>query len=151
VKDLYAILEVSRTASPEVIRAAYRAIAKRFHPDNNETGDRAKFLVCKEAHDILTDEAKRAVYDAQTNGHHSNGHQANGHQPQSRPVWKNGIGWVIVEDPGPYPGDPPIQYPQGPQPFPGQSLEDMMREAAAGIGQNVIEMFLYNLRTGGRR
>lgn len=152
MKDLYAILEVSRAASPEVIRAAYRSLAKRYHPDNKDTGNPAMFRACKEAHDVLTDPAKRVIYDAQTNGHSGHAAEQNGpSMPQGRPVWVNGRGWVIVDDMGPYPNDP-IQ-PQYPQPYPGQGYEEMMRQAAGGIAHSLADRIVDEIVSGmmGRR
>jgi curved DNA-binding protein CbpA len=150
VKDFYTILEVSRAASPEVIRAAYRSLAKRYHPDNKDTGNPAMFRACKEAHDVLCDVAKRALYDAQTM-HTANGHTQHAAEPQGRPVWVNGRGWVIVDDMGPYPNDP-IQ-PQYPQPYPGQGYEEMMRQAAGGIAHSLADRIVDEIMQGmmGRR
>jgi curved DNA-binding protein CbpA len=98
MRNLYEILEVSSTATPEVIRAAYRTLAKKLHPDGSK-GEKEKFLALKEAHDILMDPEKRAMYDAQFPGANGNA-QAQYRQaqqpPQGRPgqVWVNGIGWV---------------------------------------------------------
>ncbi len=64
-KSLYDILGVSRTASEEEIRSAYRRLAKRYHPDFN-AGDRAAERMFKRvsaAYEILGDRDKRARYD----------------------------------------------------------------------------------------
>lgn len=60
---LYDTLGVARTASPDIIRAAYKAQAKRFHPDAPE-GDGKKFALITEAYTVLLDPGKRARYDA---------------------------------------------------------------------------------------
>lgn len=63
--DYYAILGVSRTASAEEIKKAYRRQARKYHPDVNP-GDKAaeeKFKKISEAFDILGDPEKRKVYD----------------------------------------------------------------------------------------
>jgi DnaJ-class molecular chaperone len=65
-QDLYQILNVKRTASHDEIRAAYRKLAKEFHPDRNP-GDKAaeeKFKRISAAFDILGDPEKRRRYDA---------------------------------------------------------------------------------------
>jgi len=59
----YEILEVSEFASVETIRAAYRSLSKRFHPDNKKTGNAEKFRLIGEAHECLTVEEKRKAYD----------------------------------------------------------------------------------------
>ena len=65
IKTYYEILEVSEFASVETIRAAYRSLSKRFHPDNKKTGNEAKFKLINEAHEHLTDETKKKEYDAE--------------------------------------------------------------------------------------
>jgi DnaJ-class molecular chaperone len=64
-KDYYKTLGVSKTASESEIKAAYRKLAKQFHPDRNP-GDHAaeeRFKEINEANEVLTDQAKRKLYD----------------------------------------------------------------------------------------
>jgi molecular chaperone DnaJ len=63
--DYYAVLEVARTASDEDIKAAYRKLAMRWHPDRNNGSKEAeeKFKDLTEAYDVLRDPQKRAAYD----------------------------------------------------------------------------------------
>ncbi|MEJ2726734.1 MAG: DnaJ C-terminal domain-containing protein [Deltaproteobacteria bacterium] len=64
-KDYYKILGVSKTASPEEIKKAYRKLALQYHPDRNE-GDKAseaKFKEISEAYAVLSDSEKRKKYD----------------------------------------------------------------------------------------
>jgi molecular chaperone DnaJ len=64
-KDYYETLGVSRDASPDDIRKAYRRLARKHHPDLNP-GDKAaeeKFKELSEANEILGDEKKRKMYD----------------------------------------------------------------------------------------
>ena len=58
----YDVLQVQRTAMPEVVRAAYRALAWKFHPDRGESSDR--MVAINAAWQILGDPARRAAYDA---------------------------------------------------------------------------------------
>ena len=61
----YVVMGVEKTASAEVIKQAYRALAKKYHPDLNPgdpTGN-AKFLELKEAYDILSNDQRRAQFD----------------------------------------------------------------------------------------
>lgn len=64
-RDYYDVLGVSRTASDDELKKAYRKLAMRHHPDRNP-GDHAAeeaFKECSEAYEVLTDAQKRAVYD----------------------------------------------------------------------------------------
>ena len=64
-RDYYEILGVSKTASDDEIKKAYRKLAVKYHPDKNP-GDKeaeAKFKEINEAHDVLSDKQKRARYD----------------------------------------------------------------------------------------
>ena len=64
-RDFYEILGVSKTASQEEIKKAYRKVAMQYHPDRNP-GDKAaedKFKEAAEAYEILNDADKKAQYD----------------------------------------------------------------------------------------
>ncbi|MES2649978.1 MAG: molecular chaperone DnaJ [Bacteroidota bacterium] len=64
-RDFYEILGVSKTASAEEIKKAYRKVAMQFHPDRNP-GDKSaedKFKEAAEAYEILSDADKKAQYD----------------------------------------------------------------------------------------
>ncbi len=64
-RDYYEVLGVSKTASADEIKKAYRGLAKKYHPDMNP-GDKeaeAKFKEVNEAYDVISDDAKRAKYD----------------------------------------------------------------------------------------
>lgn len=72
-RDFYEILGVTKTASADEIKKAYRKVAMQFHPDRNP-GDKAaeeKFKEAAEAYEILSDDNKKAKYDRY-------GHQAFG-------------------------------------------------------------------------
>jgi molecular chaperone DnaJ len=63
-RDYYEILGVSRNASKEEIRSAYRKLARQYHPDVSKEPDaEAKFKEINEAYQILSDDEKRARYD----------------------------------------------------------------------------------------
>jgi len=60
-KDYYDVLGVSKTASANDIKKAYRKLAKEYHPDKG--GDEQKFKEISEAYETLSDEQKRSNYD----------------------------------------------------------------------------------------
>ncbi|WP_310643115.1 J domain-containing protein [Limnohabitans sp.] len=64
-KDLYAVLGVAPTAAPEVIRAAYRALALRHHPDRHAHSaiDGSVMAELNKAYDVLSCPESRRVYD----------------------------------------------------------------------------------------
>ena len=64
-RDYYDVLGVSRDASPDDIKKAYRDLAFKHHPDKNPDDESAveKFKEATEAFEILSDETKRAQYD----------------------------------------------------------------------------------------
>src|SRR5688572_33424037 len=61
--DCYEVLQVNPTAESETIHRVYRLLAQRFHPDNKETGNDARFREIHESYVTLSDAAKRAKYD----------------------------------------------------------------------------------------
>ncbi|HTV07389.1 MAG TPA: molecular chaperone DnaJ [Acidobacteriaceae bacterium] len=63
--DYYEVLSVSRTATDQELKAAYRKMAMQYHPDRNPGDHHAeeKFKECSEAYQVLSDPEKRAAYD----------------------------------------------------------------------------------------
>ena len=64
-RDYYEVLEVTKTASGEEIKKAYRKMALKYHPDKNpgDTVAEEKFKEAAEAYEVLSDSNKRARYD----------------------------------------------------------------------------------------
>jgi curved DNA-binding protein CbpA len=62
-RDYYEVLQLSPNADSETIERVFRLLAKRYHPDNNRTGDTEKFNLLSEAFRVLSDPEKRAAYD----------------------------------------------------------------------------------------
>jgi len=86
-KDYYATLNVPRTATEKEIRAAFRKLARKHHPDVNQ-GDKAaeqRFKEINEAHEVLGDPEKRRKYD------------------ELGPRWQEYEAWERAGKPGPNP------------------------------------------------
>ncbi|MBN9542853.1 MAG: molecular chaperone DnaJ [Alphaproteobacteria bacterium] len=74
-QDYYELLGISKTASADEIKKAYRKLAMKYHPDQNQGNKEAeaKFKEVNEAYDVLKDEQKRAAYDRFGHSAFSNG------------------------------------------------------------------------------
>jgi molecular chaperone DnaJ len=86
-RDLYDLLGVRRDADERELKRAYRKLAMQYHPDRNPSPDAANmFREAAEAYEVLTDPAKRALYDQL------------GHEGLSRNGYGFGAGFSSVED-----------------------------------------------------
>lgn len=84
--DYYQIMGVTRDASPKDIKAAYRRLARKYHPDLNKASDaEAKFKQVGEAYEVLKDPKKREEYDRF-------GHQKPGEAPFDDQRYHAGFG-----------------------------------------------------------
>jgi molecular chaperone DnaJ len=143
-RDYYEVLGLSRTATDKEIKAAYRKLARKYHPDVNPSDKtaEARFKEISEAYEVLSDPEQRRRYDA------------------GGSVWEPG--------PGPAPGGGPnfdFEVTQGFQGF-GQGLEDLLgglfgggggggpRRRIANRGEDLqfeIEVSLEEAATGAQR
>ena len=81
-RDYYEVLSVTRTATGEEIKRAYRKLAMKYHPDRAGAEQKAEYEIhfkeCAEAYEVLSDDAKRQRYDqfghAGVNGQHDFSH-----------------------------------------------------------------------------
>lgn len=106
--DLYGVLGVARTATPDEIESAYRNLVRRTHPDAGGTDP--LFRLVQEAYETLSDPVRRAEYDRSGNT------AVQDKQPEPS---RADTGWVRVDQPGdgtgaPYPPPPPPPPPGGP-------------------------------------
>jgi len=88
--DYYTTLRVARDADGATIRAAYRALMRRFHPDVNASDDAiARAKAINEAYACLRDGSKRALYDWQWNARLSKSAAPGVFRPAPprRPTW----------------------------------------------------------------
>jgi curved DNA-binding protein len=61
--DHYETLQISPNADPDTIQRVFRLLAQRFHPDNKETGNAARFRALHDAYSVLSVPDRRAQYD----------------------------------------------------------------------------------------
>ena len=61
--DYYEVLQISASAEPETIHRVYRMLAQRFHPDNRDSGNEARFRLIADAYAVLSDPERRARFD----------------------------------------------------------------------------------------
>lgn len=76
MKDYYEILGITKSASKDEVKKAFRKLASKYHPDK-KTGDETKFKEISEAYSVLADEKKRAEYDAYGKSYSGGANQAN--------------------------------------------------------------------------
>lgn len=66
--DHYDVLQLSPRADQETVERVFRHLAKRYHPDNLETGSAVRFTELMDAYRVLSDPQQRAQYDARYEG-----------------------------------------------------------------------------------
>lgn len=95
-RDYYDILAISRSASEEEVRKAYRRLARQLHPDVNKAPDAAKkFAEVQKAYEVLSEPRKRELYDQfgeaafEPGGPGAGGPAAGGGSRAGRTPWTN--------------------------------------------------------------
>lgn len=63
IVDYYEALQISPNADTDTIQRIFRLLAQRFHPDNQESGNAARFRELHDAYQVLNDPERRAQYD----------------------------------------------------------------------------------------
>ncbi len=66
--DYYEVLQISPNADSETVERVFRHLAKRYHPDNLESGNADRFTELVNAHSVLADPEMRAQYDVRYQG-----------------------------------------------------------------------------------
>jgi molecular chaperone DnaJ len=98
-KDYYETLGLNKTASKDDIKAAYRKLAKKYHPDlNHEPGAEEKFKEVQEAYDILYDDEKRKMYDQYGSAAFEQGASTGGNPFQNGGFSSEGFGGMDFGD-----------------------------------------------------
>lgn len=123
-RDYYEVLGVSKTVTDKEIRAAYRKLARKYHPDLNP-GDKAaeaKFKEIQGAYDVLADAEKRKKYDIYGHAWEHAGQQQPG--PGPRPSYRS---TYTRTAPG---GGPTIDYDMGGEDF---DLGDILGKVFGGL------------------
>ena len=69
--DYYEVLQLAQNAEQGTIERVYRLLAKRYHPDNSDSGSEDVFRNVQEAYEVLIDPESRAAYDVQYDRNHS--------------------------------------------------------------------------------
>lgn len=122
--DPYAVLQVSPSADADVIQAAYRALARRWHPDHStDPAAGARMAEINAAWEVLGDPALRAAHDRAAR----DGHRAGGTTRAPQPGGSSAPAWRVGPD-GEGAAGPPPGHPSG-------SVLDFGRHVGWSLGE----------------
>lgn len=137
MKNYYAVLEVSESASPEMIKAAYRVLISRYHPDNQRTGNVELAKQITEAYNVLRDEKRKQVFDADL----ADERRRNA-RPQYPRGFQPGFDPRFVENPDAY----PVAYGDL-----GEVARDVLLDASFEIGNAFLNTLLQSVSPFARK
>jgi DnaJ-class molecular chaperone len=136
----YQLLEVAESASPDVLKAAWRLLQRRYHPDNKATGDLEKSKLVNIAYDVLSDPDRRAAFDQELARERNSRRPAGqyGQHGGDNP-WPGGFpGFINPEAyPGAYPGTMEIDL--------GDVARDLLLDASIEIGGAFLNNALHQM------
>jgi curved DNA-binding protein CbpA len=148
-EDFYDVLGVTKDADPEVIIAAYRALAKKYHPDSGKTrgtGSPERFRQIQEAYETLSDASRRASYDDARRNEGASQRSSQKAPQQEQPPSKGQRADHKSEKPSPKapPGqpDPPSAKRNKSETIPSELVSWLV-----AIGQTLVTAFLVTLAT----
>jgi curved DNA-binding protein CbpA len=98
--DYYDVLGVAPDADPEVVRAAYRALAKKYHPDSRLEGKaeaEKKLREVNQAYEVLSSPVDREKYDRQRSARHQNSDSGDSNRVEETLHTKDESHWRIIE------------------------------------------------------
>jgi curved DNA-binding protein len=134
-KDLYSVLGVARDADEDTIKKAFRKLAMKYHPDKNPAkSSEQRFKEVNQAHEVLSDKKKRALYDEFGEESLSQNFDAE----RARMVRQYGGGGFSSGQRAPGPGGP------------GFDVQDIFGSGGGGGGGDFGDLFGEILNRGGR-
>jgi curved DNA-binding protein CbpA len=158
MKNWYAILGVTQDAEPEAIRGTYRALAKKFHPDNTETGNAEKFRDIAAAYAVLSNPDARAQFDQILGGRPQAPGQTAGQRQYEQAQQQQGpfdwLRWAMDNPPGGpgyTPGAYPNAYPAPPEVDLSGVARDVLIDAAVEIGGGFLNNVLSQMSPFARK